>query len=656
MNLNYYLCAMVSVNNLSVFLGGKDLFDNVSYMIDKKDRIGLVGKNGAGKSTMLKVITGSQPASGGNVSMQKGVSIGYLPQEMKHNNDAKIIEEVESANSKITKIEEDLAEINHQLETRTDYESDSYMKLIEDLNDLNEQFTLHGGFNMRENMEKFLLGLGFESSDFERKMSEFSGGWKMRVELCKILLENPDVLLLDEPTNHLDIESIQWLEDFLKNYHGAIVLISHDRAFLDFVTNRTIEINAGKIYDYKFAYTKYKVLREEELIVQKSAAKNQEKYIKETEILINKFRAKKNKAAFAQSLIKKLDKLEKVEVDEDDGSKLKFRFQTPPRSGKFAVKFNELTKEYPTKTILKSADMMINAQDRIALIGKNGVGKSTIIKMIVVDENYENGEMEMGHNISLGYFAQDESEKLDGNKTIFETIDDIATGDMRTKVRSILGSFLFGGDDADKKVKVLSGGEKTRLALCKLLLEPHNFLVLDEPTNHLDIASKNVLKDALMNYEGTLLVVSHDRDFLDMLTNRIFEIKEEKVSVYHEDVSSFLKRKKQESIALFENTGKKKTEPKNPDSNREEKSSNNKENELSYEEQKDRKRLEKKVNKLEKDIEKLEKKIKETDVIIANLDYTNEAETNAVIEPYKELKVTLKQKMEAWEEGIMELG
>lgn len=642
---------MVSVNNLSVFLGGKDLFDNVSYMIDKKDRIGLVGKNGAGKSTMLKVIMGTQPASGGNVSMQKGVSIGYLPQEMVHNNDARIIDEVESANKKITVIEETLADINHQLETRTDYESDSYMKLIEDLNDLNEQFTLHGGFNMRENMEKFLLGLGFESSDFERKMSEFSGGWKMRVELCKILLENPDVLLLDEPTNHLDIESIQWLEDFLKNYHGAIILISHDRAFLDFVTNRTIEINAGKIYDYKFAYSKYKVLREEELIVQKSAAKNQEKYIKETEILINKFRAKKNKAAFAQSLIKKLDKLEKVEVDEDDGSKLKFRFQTPPRSGKFAVKFNELTKEYPTKTILNNADMTINAQDRIALIGKNGVGKSTIIKMIVGDEKYESGELEMGHNISLGYFAQDESEKLDGNKTIFETIDDIATGDMRTKVRSILGSFLFGGDDADKKVKVLSGGEKTRLALCKLLLEPHNFLVLDEPTNHLDIASKNVLKDALMNYEGTLLVVSHDRDFLDMLTNRIFEIKEEKVSVYHEDVSSFLKRKKEKSIALFENTGKQKKNSK-----KQGKPTKKENPTLSYEEQKEIKRLENKVEKLEKDIEKLEVKIKESDIKIANLDYTNEVETNTILEPYKELKATLKQKMADWENGIIELG
>lgn len=642
---------MVSVNNLSVFLGGKDLFDNVSFMIDKKDRIGLVGKNGAGKSTMLKVIMGTQPASGGNVSMQKGVSIGYLPQEMVHNNDARIIDEVESANKKITVIEETLADINHQLETRTDYESDSYMKLIEDLNDLNEQFTLHGGFNMRENIEKFLLGLGFESNDFERKMSEFSGGWKMRVELCKILLENPDVLLLDEPTNHLDIESIQWLEDFLKNYHGAIILISHDRAFLDFVTNRTIEINAGKIYDYKFAYSKYKVLREEELIVQKSAAKNQEKYIKETEELINKFRAKKNKAAFAQSLIKKLDKLEKVEVDEQDGSNLKFRFQPAPRSGKFAVKFNELTKTYPTKTILNNADLMINAQDRISLIGKNGVGKSTIIKLIVGDEGHKAGEMELGHNISIGYFAQDESDKLDGNKTIFETIDDIATGDMRTKVRSILGSFLFGGDDADKKVKVLSGGEKTRLALCKLLLEPHNFLVLDEPTNHLDIASKNVLKEALMSYDGTLLVVSHDRDFLDMLTDRIFEIKEERISVHHEDVGSFLKRKKQESIALFENTGKKKKNGK-----KQEKSAKKEDLTLSYEEQKERKRLENKVDKLEKDIENLEVKIKESDIKIADLDYTNEAETNAVLEPYKELKITLKQKMEDWENGIMELG
>lgn len=638
-----YLCTMVSVNNLSVFLGGKDLFDNVSFMIDKKDRIGLVGKNGAGKSTMLKAIMGLLPPSGGTVSSQKGVTIGYLPQEMKHNNSARIIDEVESANSKITTIETRLEEINHLLQTRTDYESDSYMQLIEELNDLNEQFSLQGGFNMRENIEKFLLGLGFYSPDFERKMSEFSGGWKMRVELCKILLEQPDVLLLDEPTNHLDIESIQWLEDFLKNYNGAIVLISHDRAFLDFVTNRTIEINAGKIYDYKFSYSKYKIVREEELTIQKAAAKNQEKYIKETEELINKFRAKKNKAAFAQSLIKKLDKLELVEVDQVDSGGLNFRFQPAPRSGKFAAKFEGLTKKFPEKTILNKADLMINAQDRISLIGKNGVGKTTIIKLLVGDETHQEGELELGHNISVGYFAQDEAEKLDGNKTIFETIDDIAVGDMRTKVRNILGSFLFSGEDQDKKVKVLSGGEKTRLALCKLLLEPHNFLVLDEPTNHLDIASKNVLKEALMKFDGTLLVVSHDRDFLDMLTNRVFEINNQQISVHHEDVVSFLKRKKKESIALFEHKEKEK---------KEEESKPKADNSLSYEEQKKLKKLENKVQKLEKEIEKLESKIKEYDVMMAALDYSDEAKANKIIEEYKTLKNSLEEKEEEWEQAV----
>lgn len=637
---------MISVNNLSVFLGGKDLFDNVSFMIDKKDRIGLVGKNGAGKSTMLKAIMGLLPPSGGTVSSQKGVTIGYLPQEMKHNNGARIIDEVESANSKITTIEQRLDEINHLLQTRTDYESDSYMQLIEELNELNEQFSLQGGFNMRENIEKFLLGLGFNSPDFERKMSEFSGGWKMRVELCKILLEQPDVLLLDEPTNHLDIESIQWLEDFLKNYNGAIILISHDRAFLDFVTNRTIEINAGKIYDYKFSYSKYNVIREEELIVQKAAAKNQEKYIKETEELINKFRAKKNKAAFAQSLIKKLDKLEIVEVDQVDSGGLNFRFQPAPRSGKFAAKFEGLTKEFPNKKILNNADLMINAQDRISLIGKNGVGKTTIIKLLVGDENYQGGELELGHNISVGYFAQDEAEKLDGNKTIFETIDDIAVGDMRTKVRNILGSFLFSGEDQDKKVKVLSGGEKTRLALCKLLLEPHNFLILDEPTNHLDIASKNVLKDALMKFDGTLLVVSHDRDFLDMLTNRVFEINNEQISVHHEDVSSFLKRKKKESIALFENTGKKKAEVIL------EKKEEKEEAKLSYEEQKEQKKLQNKVQKLEREIEQLESKIKDYDAKMLNLDYSDEEKANQIIEEYKELKNSLSEKEGLWEETV----
>ena len=641
---------MVSVNNLSVFLGGKDLFDNVSFMINKKDRIGLVGKNGAGKSTLLKLIMGLLPPSGGNVSRQKQVTIGYLPQEMKHNNSARIIDEVEGANSKITDIEERLEEINIALQTRTDYESDSYMQLIEELNDLNEQFSLQGGFNLRENIEKFLIGLGFESKDFERKMSEFSGGWKMRVELCKILLEQPDVLLLDEPTNHLDIESIQWLEEFLKNYNGAIILISHDRAFLDFVTNRTIEINAGKIYDYKFSYSKYKVVREEELTIQKAAAKNQEKYIKETEELINKFRAKKNKAAFAQSLIKKLDKLEIVEVDEVDSAKLKFRFQPAPRSGKFAAKFAGLTKQYPEKTILQDADLMINAKDRISLIGKNGVGKSTIIKLLVGEENYQDGELEIGHNISIGYFAQDEAEKLDGDKTIFETIDDIAAGEIRKYVKNILGSFLFSGEDQDKKVKVLSGGEKTRLALCKLLLEPHNFLVLDEPTNHLDIPSKNVLKDALMKFDGTLLVVSHDRDFLDMLTNRVFEINNEQVSVHHEDVVSFLKRKKKESIALFEHKNKekkstKKEEPKSTDDTK-----------LSYEDQKKLKNLENKVQKLEKEIGKLESEISDFDKKMLELDYSNQELVEKETAAYNTLKQSLTEKMEAWEKGIEMLG
>ncbi|MGB1039774.1 MAG: ABC-F family ATP-binding cassette domain-containing protein [Flavobacteriales bacterium] len=641
---------MVSVNNLSVFLGGKDLFDNVSFMINKKDRIGLVGKNGAGKSTLLKLIMGLLPPSEGNVSRQKQVTIGYLPQEMKHNNSARIIDEVEGANSKITYIEERLEEINIALQTRTDYESDSYMQLIEELNDLNEQFSLQGGFNLRENIEKFLIGLGFESKDFERKMSEFSGGWKMRVELCKILLEQPDVLLLDEPTNHLDIESIQWLEEFLKNYNGAIILISHDRAFLDFVTNRTIEINAGKIYDYKFSYSKYKVVREEELTIQKAAAKNQEKYIKETEELINKFRAKKNKAAFAQSLIKKLDKLEIVEVDEVDSAKLKFRFQPAPRSGKFAAKFAGLTKQYPEKTILQDADLMINAKDRISLIGKNGVGKSTIIKLLVGEENHQDGELEIGHNISIGYFAQDEAEKLDGDKTIFETIDDIAAGEIRKYVKNILGSFLFSGEDQDKKVKVLSGGEKTRLALCKLLLEPHNFLVLDEPTNHLDIPSKNVLKDALMKFDGTLLVVSHDRDFLDMLTNRVFEINNEQVSVHHEDVVSFLKRKKKESIALFEHKNKekkstKKEEPKSSDDTK-----------LSYEDQKKLKNLENKVQKLEKEIGKLESEISDFDKKMLELDYSNQELVEKETAAYNTLKQSLTEKMEAWEKGIEMLG
>lgn len=639
---------MLSVNNLSIFLGGKDLFDKVSFMVDKKDRIGLVGKNGAGKSTMLKAIMGIQPPTTGNISKQKDVTVGYLPQEMKHNNSAKIIDEVEGANSKITEIEEQIAHINEQLSTRTDYESDSYLKLIEDLNDLNEQFTLQGGFNLRENIEKFLLGLGFEKTDFERKMSEFSGGWKMRVELCKILLQSPDVILLDEPTNHLDIESIQWLEEFLKNYPGAVILISHDRAFLDYVTNRTIEINAGKIYDYKFSYSKYQVVREEELELQKNAAKNQEKYVKETEELINKFRAKKNKAAFAQSLIKKLDKLERVEVDDVDNAGLRFSFPPAPRSGKIVTRIEGLTKEFSTKTILKNADVLINAKDRISLIGKNGVGKTTIIKLIVKEEDYQGGELEIGHNVSVGYFAQDEAEKLDGDKTVFETIDDLAVGDMRKNVRNILGSFLFGGEDADKKVKVLSGGEKTRLALCKLLLEPHNFLILDEPTNHLDIKSKNVLKEALMKFDGTLLVVSHDRDFLDGLTNRIFEIKNNQVSIHHEDVMSFLARKKKETIAQFEADVEKQNKAKNTSAD------NNTQND--YEAQKERKKLENKVSKLEREISTLESEIAKLDEEVAVLDYSDEKKSQAVLDKYAQKKSQLDEKMASWEETLELLG
>lgn len=636
---------MLSVNNLSIFLGGKDLFDGVSFMIDKKDRIGLVGKNGAGKSTMLKTLIGIQQPTSGNISKQKDVTIGYLPQEMKHNNGAKIIDEVESANERISEIEKGIEEINVQLSTRTDYESDSYLKLIEDLNVLTEQFSLLGGYNMRENIEKYLTGLGFERTDLERKMSEFSGGWKMRVELCKILLQQPDVILLDEPTNHLDIESIQWLEEFLKNYSGAVVLISHDRAFLDYVTNRTIEINAGKIYDYKFSYTKYQTIRDEELTQQKAAAKNQQKYIKETEELINKFRAKKNKAAFAQSLIKKLDKMDMVEVDDVDNAKLNFTFPPAPRSGKIVARFDGVTKKFPEKTILEKADVMINAHDRIALIGKNGLGKTTLIKLIIGEEEYQNGTFELGHNVSVGYFAQDEAEKLDGDKTVFQTIDDLAVGEIRKSVRNILGSFLFGGEDVDKKVKVLSGGEKTRLALCKLLLEPHNFLILDEPTNHLDIKSKNVLKEALLKFDGTLLVVSHDRDFLDQLTNRLFEIKNQQVAIHHEDVLSFLARKKKETIAQYEANKKQESSQNN--------SSETSENKQQYLDQKEQKKLANKANNLEKEIAKLEKEIKEMDVVVASLDYSDEEKSQQVLDKYAKKKSSLEEKMLEWE-SVME--
>ena len=530
---------MLNLTNISVSFGGRDLYKNISFQINSKDKIGIVGKNGAGKSTLLKLITGDQQPTSGSIQKQNMLTVGYLPQELKVNSSNSILEEVLTANQEVFDLNNRLDQINSDLTIRTDYESDSYMKLIDELTELNERLNHLDADNQQKDAEILLKGLGFHQNELNQAYNEFSGGWKMRVELAKLLIQKPEVVLLDEPTNHLDIESIQWLERYLVQYPGIILLISHDKTFLDNITNRTIELANGKAYDYKCHYSKYIILREEEIITQIAAKKNQEKMVKHTQELINKFRAKKNKAAFAQTLIKKLDKVEEIEIDQLESDRIKFQFPDPTHAGKEILKIKSLSKNYDQKIIFNDVDLSISNGDKIALIGKNGMGKSTFIKSIVKDIQYD-GEIEFGHQVMIGYFAQDEAQKLDQELSVFETIDEVAVGEVRKKIRQILGSFLFSGDDVEKKVKVLSGGEKTRLSLCKLLLQPNNFLILDEPTNHLDMASKEILKEALLDYKGTLLLVSHDRDFLNGLTEKVYFIKDQNVKTYHEKVSQFI--------------------------------------------------------------------------------------------------------------------
>ena len=549
---------MLNLTNISVSFGGRDLYKNISFQINNKDKIGIVGKNGAGKSTLLKLITGDQQPTSGSIQKQSMLTVGYLPQELKVNSSNSILGEVLTANREVFDLNKRLDQINSELTIRTDYESDSYMKLIDELTELNERLIHLDADNQQKDAELLLKGLGFYQNELNQAYNEFSGGWKMRVELAKLLIQKPKVVLLDEPTNHLDIESIQWLERYLVQYPGIILLISHDKTFLDNITNRTIELANGKAYDYKCNYSKYIILREEEIITQIAAKKNQEKMVKHTQELINKFRAKKNKAAFAQTLIKKLDKVEEIEIDQLESDRIKFQFPDPTHAGKEILKIKSLSKNYDQKIIFNDVDLSISNGDKIALIGKNGMGKSTFIKSIVKDIQYD-GEIELGHQVMIGYFAQDEAQKLDQELSVFETIDEVAVGEVRKKIRQILGSFLFSGDDVEKKVKVLSGGEKTRLSLCKLLLQPNNFLILDEPTNHLDMASKEILKEALLDYKGTLLLVSHDRDFLDGLTEKVYFIKDQNVKTYHEKVSQFIESYYGSILEISAKSEKKKT-------------------------------------------------------------------------------------------------
>ena len=640
---------MISVNGVTVSFGGHDLFDNISFLINLKDRIGLAGKNGAGKSTLLKILSGNQNPTKGEVTMPKSCKIGYLPQDMIHQHGRTVFDETESAYEEIQQLEIRIDQINHQLETRTDYESDAYSKLIEEQTDVYTRLDMLGAGNRKEEIEKILRGLGFDRKDFDRQTAEFSGGWRMRIELAKLLLQKPDILLLDEPTNHLDIEAIMWLEEFMETYAGAVLLISHDKTFLDNVTNRTIEISNQKIYDYKTNYSRYLLLRKERREQQENAAKNQQKIIDQTEVLIDKYRAKASKAAFAQSLIKKLDRMDRVEVDDDDSQSMNFRFPTPAHSGKIILTVEQAGKHYGSKHIFSGANFIVTKGEKIGLVGRNGEGKSTMMKMIAKKVEFDGG-IKLGHSVMMGYFEQDQEEKLDQKKTVFETIDEAAVGDVRKQVRGLLGSFLFRGDDIDKKVQVLSGGERGRLAICKLLLEPYNFLLMDEPTNHLDIRSKDILKKALINYEGTVIMVSHDRDFMKGICERLFEFRDGKVKEHLCDIEDFMLLRKVERLNELDLEKKDNKEKKQEVTSNKNTSHAISSNEQINKHELEQKQIRNQIKKVEEIIENLESKIKDCDLKLSDAsEYEKLVNNKSFFEEYNQFKITLEKEIEKWE-------
>ena len=631
---------MLNAHNITVSFAGEDLFSGITFKLDAGNRVGLVGKNGAGKSTLLKIIAGEQEYDKGTLALEKKVKIGFLKQDIDFIMGRTVLEEAYEAFTEIKEVERKLDEVNIALAERTDYESDSYHQLMVDLNDLTHHFEVIGGYNYKGNTEKILQGLGFKREDFNMLTDTFSGGWRMRIELAKLLLQNNDILLLDEPTNHLDIESIIWLEDFLKNFSGAIMLVSHDKMFLDNVTNRTIEISLGKIYDYKYPYSIYLNQREELKEKQLQAQKNQDKEIKHTEQLIEKFRAKANKASMAQSLIKKLNKVERIKVDMDDTSVMKVRFPMSMQPGKVVVEAENAAKNYGDNQVLSNVNLLIERSSKIAFVGQNGQGKTTLAKMIVNEIPFD-GKVKLGHNVQIGYFAQNQAEYLDGNKTVLQTMIDASNDGNRVKVRDMLGAFLFGGDDVDKKVKVLSGGERNRLALCKMLLSPFNMLVMDEPTNHLDIASKNVLKQALQNFEGTVILVSHDREFLQGLTKTVYEFKDGHIREYLGDIDYYLEEHNLDNLREVE----KRTQIKKV------KDSSTKESYHSIKQsQKEYKRLQNRLAKIETDIADLEVNISKIDTDLSDSKkYMELTSDSDFFKNYQVNKDNLEDLMKEWE-------
>ena len=635
---------MVSVNDVWVSFGGFDLLKGVSFMINPRDRIGLVGRNGAGKSTLLKILYNLQAPSSGIVSAASGTTLGYLAQTMEVKDGRTVMEEASLAFSEVLEMEKEIAKLSQEVAHRTDYDSEEYSKLVGRLSDLNEHHAMVGGAGLEGAVEKTLLGLGFERTDFVKQTSQFSGGWRMRIELAKILLRRPNLILLDEPTNHLDIESIQWLEDYLKDYPGAVVLISHDRAFLDNVTNRTVEIVLGKVHDYKASYSHYVELRKERREQQMAAYLNQKKMIDDTEDFINRFRSKATKAVQVQSRIKQLDKVERIEIDEEDTSALHIKFPAAPRSGQIVMEAEELTKAFGDHVVFADVNLKIERGEKVAFVGRNGEGKTTLSRIAVGDLEATKGFARIGYNVSIGYFAQNQDDLMDGNKTVFETIDEIAVGDIRTKIRDILGAFLFRGEDVDKKVKVLSGGERSRLAMAKLMFQPYNLLILDEPTNHMDMISKDILKEALKKYDGTMIVVSHDREFLDGLVDKLYEFRGGRVKEHLGGIYDFLKRRKLESL--------KELERKNVVLQAENAAKLTSENKLSYAERKEMDKVIRKVAtriaECENRIEEKEEEIAKIDVMLANPDQLKQA-SGDVFKRYQDLKHEVEALLSEWE-------